>query len=137
MSATDVFETALAKLIFNNTGLANMGDVTGLPAAATVGSLYVSLHTADPTETGTQTSSEATYTSYARVAVVRSTAGWTVAGNTNITTAAAINFPACTGGSSTASVLLPRVPVTCSSRERYRPPWPSLTASHRRSQSVS
>ena len=80
-----------------------MGDVTGLPAAATVGSLYVSLHTADPTETGTQTSSEATYTSYARVAVVRSTAGWTVAGNTNITNAAAINFPACTGGSSTVT----------------------------------
>lgn len=43
--------------------------------------LYVSLHTADPGEGGNQTTSEATYTGYARVAVIRTSAGWTVSGN--------------------------------------------------------
>jgi hypothetical protein len=33
-----------------------------------------------PTDAGSQTSSEATYTSYARVAVARTTGGWTVSG---------------------------------------------------------
>ena len=41
--------------------------------------LYLALHTADPGAAGSQTTNEATYTSYARVSVARSTAGWTVA----------------------------------------------------------
>jgi hypothetical protein len=100
MSMTNTMETALLALIYNNTGLANMGDATGLLPAGTVGSLYVSLHTADPLKTGNQTTNEATYTSYARVAVVRSSAGWTIAGNT-ASNAAAVNFATCTGGTST------------------------------------
>jgi hypothetical protein len=63
---------------------------------------YISLHTADPTETGTQTSSEAAYTSYARVSVARSTAGWTVTSGV-ADNDAAINFPACTGSSATCT----------------------------------
>ena len=39
-------------------------------------SLYVSLHTANPGATGNQTTSEAAYTSYARVAVARTSGGW-------------------------------------------------------------
>lgn len=100
MSATNAFETALLNLYFTNTDHANVGDAAGLQNSAAAGSFYISLHTADPTETGTQTSSEATYTSYARVAVARSGAGWTVSGN-NVSNAAAINFPACTGGTNT------------------------------------
>lgn len=100
MSATNAFETALLTLYFNNTDHANIGDAAGLQNSATAGSFYVSLHTADPGETGTQTTSEATYTSYARVAVARSAGGWTVSGN-NVSNAAAISFPACTGGSNT------------------------------------
>lgn len=100
MSATNAFETALLQLYFTNTDHANVGDASGLQNSATAGSFYISLHTADPGETGTQTTSEATYTSYARVAVARSGAGWTVSGN-NVSNAAAINFPACTGGSNT------------------------------------
>lgn len=100
MSATNALETALLLLLFNNTGLANIGDATGLPASATAGSFQLSLHTADPGETGDQTTSEATYTSYARVAVARSGAGWTVAGNA-ATNAAAVTFPACTGSTNT------------------------------------
>ena len=62
--------------------------------------LYVSLHTADPGEAGTQQTSEATYTSYARVAVIRSAVGWTVSGN-QATNAALIQFDQCTGGTNT------------------------------------
>jgi hypothetical protein len=62
----------------------------------------VSLHTADPGEAGTQTTNECAYTSYARVAVARSGAGWTVSGNA-VTNAALVQFPQCTGGSETAT----------------------------------
>lgn len=100
MSATNTFETALLGLIFNNTNIANIGDATGLQGSTAAGSLFVSLHTADPGEAGTQSTSEATYTSYARVAVVRSSSGWTIAGN-QFSNAASINFPAATGGTNT------------------------------------
>lgn len=40
---------------------------------------YIALHTADPGEAGSAVTSEATYTSYARVAVTRATA-WTDGG---------------------------------------------------------
>jgi len=66
------------------------------------GSLYVSLHTADPGEAGDQTTNEIAYTSYARVAVARSGAGWTVTAN-SVSPAADITFPAGTGGSGTAT----------------------------------
>jgi hypothetical protein len=100
MSATNAFETSLLSHIFANANIANVGDATGLRGSSTAGSLYVSLHTADPGETGDQTTSEATYTSYARVAVARSGAGWTVSGN-NASNAAAVAFPAATGGTNT------------------------------------
>jgi hypothetical protein len=61
--------------------------------------LYVSLHTADPGEGGIQTTSEANYTSYARVTVSRSGTGWTVTGNQAVN-AALVQFPQATGGSS-------------------------------------
>jgi hypothetical protein len=63
-----------------------------------LGNLYIALHTADPGEAGTAVTSEATYTSYARVSVARTGVGWTVAGNT-AQNAALIQFPQCTGGS--------------------------------------
>lgn len=59
--------------------------------------LYVSLHTADPTDAGDQSSFEATYGSYSRVEVVRSVVGWSVSGNT-AQNAALIQFPQSTGG---------------------------------------
>lgn len=93
-------ETALLQLLFNNTTWANVGDATGIVGSGTAGSLYISLHTADPGEAGDQTTSEATYTSYARVAVARTSGGWTISG-ANASNTAAIQFPACTGGSNT------------------------------------
>lgn len=100
MSKSNAMENGMLLLLFNNTDFANIGDAGGLQNSAAAGSLYVSLHTADPGEGGSQTTSESAYTSYARVAVARSGAGWTVATNT-VTNAAAVTFPACTGGSST------------------------------------
>ena len=96
MSASNTFENSIMLLIFNNTNIANLGDATGVRGSSTAGSLYIGLHTADPGEAGDQTTSESAYTSYARVAVARSSGGWTVSANTASNTAA-IDFPACTG----------------------------------------
>ncbi len=100
MSKTNAFENSLLLLLFNNTNIANVGDATGLRGSSSAGSLYVSLHTADPGEAGDQTTNEANYTSYARVAVARSGSGWTVTGN-SCSPASNIDFPASTGGSNT------------------------------------
>jgi hypothetical protein len=102
MSKSNAFESALLSLLFENTAITNFGDAGGLRATATAGSLYVSLHTADPGEAGDQTTNEIAYTSYARVAVARSTAGFTVTGNT-VALDADVTFPAGTGGSGTAT----------------------------------
>lgn len=102
MSKSNAFENALLLLAFNNTNIANVGDATGLRGSTTAGSLYLSLHTADPGEAGSQTTSEAAYTSYARVAVARSGAGFTVTGN-SVSPAATVSFPAGTGGTGTAT----------------------------------
>jgi hypothetical protein len=102
MSKSDAFEAALLDLIFLNTDIANIGDAAGLQNSAVAGSLYVALHTADPADGGSQTTNEISYTGYARVAVVRSGAGWTRSGN-SISPAANIDFGACTAGSGTAT----------------------------------
>ena len=100
MSKSNSWENGLMLLLFNNTNFANVGDATGLRGSSTAGSLYVSLHTADPGEAGDQTTNETTYTSYARVAVARSGAGWTITNN-SVSPASNISFPACTGGTAT------------------------------------
>lgn len=56
--------------------------------------LAIHLHTADPGEGGTSSTSEATYTNYAKVTVARSAVGWTVSGN-QASNAALIQFPQC------------------------------------------
>ena len=92
------FETALLGLIFNATSIASLaGDATS-PTSL----LSVALHTADPTDTGNQGSSECVYTSYARVQVARNSSGWTVSGST-VQPSTTISFPQATGGSETAT----------------------------------
>lgn len=102
MSKTNTFENDLLLLVFNNTNISLVGDATGLRGATTAGSLHLSLHSADPGETGSQNTSEVAYAGYARVAVARSGSGFTVSGN-SVSPAATVNFPACTGGSATAT----------------------------------
>lgn len=100
MSATNAFETALLTLYFNNTDHANIGDAAGLQNSAAAGSFHVSLHTGDPGEGGAQNTTEATYGSYARVAVARSAGGWTISG-ANVSNTAVITFPTAASGSDT------------------------------------
>jgi hypothetical protein len=102
MSKSDAFENALLELIFKNTNIANLGDATGVRGSTAAGSLFVSLHTADPGEAGAQNTSEVSYTGYARVGVARSGSGWVVTGN-SVSPAANIDFGSCTGGSATAT----------------------------------
>ena len=94
---------AILSHYFENANHAAIGDATGLVASTVAGVFYLGLHTASPGEAGDQTTNEATYTSYARVSVARSTAGWTVstADPANVTNDAAVTFPAATGGSDT------------------------------------
>lgn len=99
MSLGNTFENDLMKLIFTATAIANIADNA---ASSPFTNLYLSLHTADPGEAGDQTTNECAYTSYARVAVARSGSGWTVTNN-QATPAANIDFPACTGGTETAT----------------------------------
>lgn len=100
MSASNAFENDLMLMVFNNTNIANIGDATGLRGSTAPGSLFVALHTADPGEAGTQATSEAAYTGYARQGVVRSAAGWVVSGNapTQVANAANVDFPISTAG---------------------------------------
>lgn len=102
MSKSNSWENGLLLLLFNNTNFANVGDATGLRGSSSAGSLYLSLHTSDPGEAGSQTTNECAYTSYARVAVARSGAGFTVTGN-SVSPAATVTFPTATGGSETAT----------------------------------
>lgn len=99
MSKSDTFENDLLKLIFNGTAIANLADNA---ASSPLTSFSVALHTSDPGEAGTQSANEATYTSYARVSVARTSGGWTVTGS-SVSPAADIVFPTCTGLTNTAT----------------------------------
>lgn len=88
------FDNDLLKLIFNASAIANIADNA---ATSPLTNLYVSLHTADPTVGGNQTSSEISYTGYARVAVARTSGGWTVTGS-SVSPASTISFGQMTAG---------------------------------------
>lgn len=97
MSFSSTFQNDVAKLIFQATGIANIADNA---SSSPLTNLFASLHTANPGTTPAQTTSEAAYGSYARVALARSSAAWTVTGN-SVSPVADINFPTATSGSET------------------------------------
>ena len=82
-------------LLFNNTAIADIGDAAGLRATTTAGSLWWSLHTADPGEAGTAITSETAYTGYVRIAGARSGAGFVVTAN-SVSPGANVDFGECT-----------------------------------------
>jgi hypothetical protein len=99
MSKGDTFENDILKLILQGTTIANLAiNATSGPLT----SLYVSLHTLDPGEAGTQLTNECAYTGYDRVAVARSGLGWAVVNNVG-SNVAAVTFPECTGAGETAT----------------------------------
>jgi len=99
MSISNTTETAILALIFNATAWANYADNA---ATTPQTNIHMALHTADPGEAGTMSTSEVTYTSYARVNVARTSGGWTVTGG-SVSPVANIDFPAGTGGTGTAT----------------------------------
>lgn len=98
MAFTTSFANSILSLIFNGTAIANIADNA---ASSPLTNIYVSLHTSNPGAAANQTTFEATYTSYARVAVARSTGGWTAASGGITYPVANITFPAATGGTNT------------------------------------
>lgn len=99
MSFSNTAEQAIMALIYNATAWANYADNAATSPQTQVA---VALHTADPGEAGTQTTSEIAYTSYARVNVNRNSGGWSVSAGV-VSPVATISFPAGTGGTGTAS----------------------------------
>lgn len=102
MAFGNTFESEILELILNNVAVPLVGDASGLQPSAADGNLYLALHTADPTGAGNQTTNEVAYTSYARLAMVRDGTKWTVTAGVG-ENAALESFPACTGGSATAT----------------------------------
>lgn len=102
MSFTNQTEDDVLDLMLTNVAAPNWGDASGLQPAATAGSLFVGLGTGNAvsdTQTG-QNTNEAAYTNYARVAVARSVAQWTVASGTGDNDNA-ITFPQSGSGPET------------------------------------
>ena len=103
MSAiSDTTESAILALVFNATTWANYAiNASASPET----NIVVTLNTADPGDAGTGSTSEVTYTLYARVNVARTSGGWTVSGTapTKVNPVSTIAFPAGSGGSGTAT----------------------------------
>jgi hypothetical protein len=96
---SDTTENAILLLIFNATAWANYADNA---ATSPQTQIAVALHTADPGDTGSMSTSETSYTSYARQNVNRNSGGWTVTNN-SVSPAANIDFATGTGGSGTVT----------------------------------
>jgi hypothetical protein len=97
MSKGNTFENDFLKLIFQGVAIADLAE-NDTTSPKTV--LWASMHTADPDEGGSQTTSEATYGAYARVSIARTTAGFTVTNNV-VSPAAIVTFPQATSGTNT------------------------------------
>lgn len=97
MSISDSSENSLMLLMFNATTWTGLAvNDTGTP----ITQIAVALHTADPGDAGSMSTSEAAYGSYARVNVNRNSGGWTVTANAAKPTAN-IDFVAAASGSET------------------------------------
>lgn len=79
-------------LLYNATTWANIAiNATASP----ITDVYVALHTAPVSAGGSQNEDETAYTNYARVAVVRTTSGWSAPASGSTANVAAIEFPQC------------------------------------------
>ncbi len=97
MSKSNDCESDFLLLLFNAT---NWGLVADNTVTSPLTQLFISLHTADPGEAGNQTTSEATYGGYSRIAVNRNSGGWTVSGTapTQAANTAQLTVPTWTSG---------------------------------------
>lgn len=93
MAKSNYLENAFLNLIFNGVAIPELADNAGVDPLT---ELYISLHTANPDEAGTQDTNETAYDGYARIAIQRDGSGWTVTGN-SVSPAANIEFGECVG----------------------------------------
>ena len=100
MSKTNSHETQYLNHIFTNAAIANVGDGTGLPVAATEGNLYLRLYTSAVATSDSVIGTEAAYTGYVQETIPRNATDWTVAGN-NVSNTKLVGFPKNTGASET------------------------------------
>ena len=94
---TTTFSNFVTSLILGNVNTGGSSGYTTIAAAGSATTIYLSLHTADPGVSGTQATSEISYTGYARVALTRSSA-WTLGSGNTATLAAAQSFGSMTAG---------------------------------------
>lgn len=83
---------SLLALLFNATNWANLADNA---ASSPATNLYLSLHTASPGVGNAQTTNETAYTNYVRIAVARTTGGWSVPSAGATANAALAQFAQC------------------------------------------
>jgi hypothetical protein len=95
MPKSTVFCNDVLALVFNATAIANIAQNNGTSPAT---SMVVALHTASPGVGGDQSTSEISYTGYARVSVARTTGGFPAPSGGVISPAANIDFGAMTAG---------------------------------------
>jgi hypothetical protein len=122
-SKKDAFETSILEHIFKNMAVSGIGDSGGILPSSSPGSLYVSLFTANPSDSaqGTETS----YTNYNRIAVARSAAGWLVTAG-QASNAALITFAQCgTVGATLTGFGINKTNVTGADDQIY---WGSLNS---------
>src|ERR1700687_283580 len=86
-SKSDAFIADLLNFGFNGVAIPGAG----------ASSLYVSLHTESPGAGGDQSTNEASYIPYARVAIARTSGGWTIVGD-HVHPFATIQFASPTAG---------------------------------------
>ncbi len=107
MSKGNTYETDGLALALNATPIANMADNA---ASSPLANLYLAFHTADPGEAGDQTTSEASFTGYARTAIGRSNGSpqWTISSPAGVGTGKntnAITGPTYTAGAGSPQTL--------------------------------
>ena len=89
------FANDILALVFNATAIANIAQNQGTSPATT---MNIAAHTADPGAGGSQTTSEISYTGYARATPARSTGGFPAPSGGVISPAATISWGAMTAG---------------------------------------
>lgn len=106
------------RLIYNATPIANIADNA---ATAPLASIWLTLHSLDPGRAGNATTNEIAYTGYARPAVARAPAGFTVTDD-RVQLTAVVSFGAATAGSATAMFWSTTVAATGASRIIHKGP---------------
>jgi len=100
---SDAFAHDMLALIFNGAAISGLADNA---ASGALADLYLALHTADPSASGTQQSSETNYVGYARQAVARTSAGFVVSSppSPKVTLNSQVNFPDPAAGTSAQTI---------------------------------